>query len=123
MRPKTFNLFLRRLCLLLCLLLPGCGADTLFEDDDADAVYIDIVNQGDTRITFVSLSFIFLFNPPDTANDLQTEALNPGETVRFERNCSIATTYYLHVRWENGGQRNYRLNTRCGTISTYALPQ
>lgn len=71
----------------------------------------------------MSLAYVLLLQPPDSMNELQNETLSPGETQRLERNCLTDTTFYLHIRWESGGLRNYRLVTRCGTVVTYELPQ
>ncbi len=109
------------ICLLL--LLVGCGADSLFNNEESDDVFVDIVNVGSTRIVFVSFSIIPVIRPADSQNELQTEGLNPDETMRFSLSCLPGSTQYLHLRWENGALRNYEIATPCGSIVTYQFPQ
>jgi hypothetical protein len=107
----------------LTLLLGGCTGESLFGEEESDQVFVDIINVGDTRITHISFSIITVFQAPDSANELTGEGLSPGETARFEHNCFLGTSRYMHVKWENGGIRNYSVATPCGKIISYEIPQ
>lgn len=117
------NLLRVGLYICLSLMLFGCAGESLFNNDESDEVVIDIVNVGSTRIVFVSFSIVPVLRPADSKNELQTEGLNPDNSVRFTRGCFLSTTQYVHVRWENGALRNYEISTPCGTIMTYRFPQ
>lgn len=107
----------------LTLLLGGCTGESLFGEEESDQVFVDIINVGDTRITHISFSIITVIQVPDSANELTGEGLSPGETARFEHNCFLGTSRYMHVKWENGGIRNYSVATPCGKIISYEIPQ
>jgi len=112
-------------CVLLAVsqLLFSCSGESLFDGNDSEEVIVEVVNRGTTRITFISFSIILVLQPGDSQNELTGEGLNLGESMQFTRNCFPGTTRYMHVRWENGGLRNYNISTPCATKVTYELPQ
>lgn len=103
--------------------LVSCTGDSLFDGNESDKVVVDVVNRGTTRITFVSFNLVLVLQPGESQNELTGEGLNPGESMQFERNCFLATTQYMHIKWENGALRNYTIATPCGKRVTYELPQ